>query len=448
MKFARDEAVSSWTPILCSTSDTAERAWNAVNAISDAILKQDYPQIGSRGREHRTYEDPLLFGYLALACKDSVWIRHATERLNEAIDGAADLRWNIGLHGGLCGLGWTIEHLSQVLEMPSDSKDFSETAVSEPGSYEDDDLNADIDAVVLRDLQRREWRGRYELIGGLVGVGIYFLERIPAEVPAQGVKLIIDRLEALSEESGTGITWRSGPESLPKWQRDGCPDGYYNLGVAHGIPAVIHFLSEVSVTGLDDRAGCLLDRAMQWFLAQKRPTGSPSWFSSWLGPGGSSDSRLTWCYGDLGIVAVLLQVARRTGRKDWQEFAHELLAHCLAWPPERSGIKDAPLCHGAVGVAHIFNRIFQSEGDTRCRDLAIDWFERTLAMRQSGTGVGGFLALTKPDPTGPVVWERSPAFVDGAIGIALALLSALTPTEPCWDRMLLVSGRHWNEKLG
>jgi hypothetical protein len=40
------------------------------------------------------------------------------------------------------------------------------------------------------------------------------------------------------------------------------------------------------------------------------------------------------------------------------------------------------------------------------------------------------------------VWEPSPAFLDGAIGVALALLSAVAPIEPAWDRMLLLSSRN------
>jgi hypothetical protein len=39
-----------------------------------------------------------------------------------------------------------------------------------------------------------------------------------------------------------------------------------------------------------------------------------------------------------------------------------------------------------------------------------------------------------------VIWEPSRAFLDGAIGVALALLAALTPIEPQWDRLLQLSG--------
>ena len=255
---------------------------------------------------------------------------------------------------------------------------------------------------------------------------------------------MIEHLGSVAEQTDREITWHTPPELLPDWQRHACPGGYYNLGVAHGVPGVIHFLSEATTAGVEHKAAEeLLDGAVDWLLSQQRPAGSASCFSSWLGPGPSTDSRPVWCYGDLGILAVLFQVARRRERDDLRRFARDLLDHCLDRRPEDSGVVDAPLCHGAAGVAHIFNRFYQAEADPRCRDAALMWFDRALAMRQPTGGAGGFLAATRPDPEKPTIWEASPAFLDGAIGVALALLSAVTPTEPSWDRLLLVSGREW-----
>lgn len=433
------ESVSSWTPILEPLSGTAQEAWAAVRGIADAIQDRTYSPPSRRSRQHRRYEEPLLYGYLAVAYNDQAWLNRAVEKLNAAISDAPIFQRNLGLFGGLCGLGWSVAHLSQLLAQVPDLVEANEDEPLEGG--EDDDLNADVDAQLIHSLQCAKWNGPYDLISGLVGFGTYFLERFPAGRSLQGIKLIVDHLQAISEPVDGGITWRSDPGSLPDWQRELCPDGYYNLGVAHGIPGILQFLGEVAAAGIDDRASPLLERAVEWFIAQKRPAGSVSWFSAWLPSGASTDSRPTWCYGDLGILAVLLQIVRRIPRKKWKDFTQGLLEHCLTWPMERAGINDAPLCHGAAGVAHIFNRIYQTEGDVRCRDAAVAWFERTLAMRVTAAGIGGFLTATRPDPNGPILWEASPAFLEGAMGIALALLSALTPIEPQWDRMLLLSSK-------
>ena len=106
--------------------------------------------------------------------------------------------------------------------------------------------------------------------------------------------------------------------------------------------------------------------------------------------------------------------------------------------PEDSGVVDAGLCHGAAGVAHLFNRMYQATGAPRLGEAAQFWFERTLALRRAGEGMSGFSAwMSAPD--GEQGWVADPYFLTGAAGIGLALLAAVTPCEPEWDRVLLTA---------
>jgi hypothetical protein len=110
-------------------------------------------------------------------------------------------------------------------------------------------------------------------------------------------------------------------------------------------------------------------------------------------------------------------------------------------PAEQSGVRDCGLCHGAAGVGHIFNRLFQATGEASLAAAARFWFERTLQMRRPKQGIAGFLAL-RPNPKRPneKQWIGLPGILEGAAGIGLALLAATTPIEPKWDRMLMLSG--------
>ena len=413
-----------WTPIL--TGETARRGWQAVEAVSQALLSRNDAAQTHATTPQCCYENALLCRYLAAATNEQHWVNRAHTFLNEAIDDAQSLVPSLGLFAGLGGLGWTIEHLSRF-----DSRE----------AGDDQDSNVEIDAAILRTLERGLWPGPYDLISGLVGFGVYFLERLPAENAIRGIKAVISQLESLARHTGQGITWHTRADLLPDWQRERYPQGYYNLGVAHGVPGVLYFLAEVAERGVDERAEGMLGGAMAWFLMQRRPRGSLSWFPPWIATEEPSDTRLAWCYGDLGIAGVLLGISRRAGRADWRTFAEGLVENCLAWPVERAGVNEAPLCHGAAGAAHIFNRIYQDEGDERRRDAANAWFERALAMWRPGSGVGGFSVFTLPDPNGPVVWKASPALLDGSLGVALALLAGLTPIEPQWDRLMLLSAR-------
>lgn len=438
----------TWKAVLSRDHQLGAQAWDTVENIAQAVLKKEYSLRTSRKAAPALHEEGLLYAYVAIAADDIGWATRATECLNQAIDNASQMGSYLGLFGGLTGLGWTVEHVSDVLSrisIPEDAESELPESQSESEQKEpEEDLCSDIDTAVLKALPRLKASSAYDLISGPVGFGTYFLERLPRKSAAEGVQAVFEHLEKLSERADVGLTWHSGPELLPEWQREKSPNGYYNLGVAHGIPGIIHFLGQAYVSGAVDPERCyrLLNGAMSWLMAKRQPAGALSWFSSWIVPGQEpAESRLAWCYGDLGIVSVLLQVSRQTGRSDWMAFAHELLDHCLAWVPERSGIVDAPLCHGAVGVAHIFNRIYQAAGNRRCLDAAIEWYQRAMNFREVGKGVGGFASLTRPDLSGDPVWEPNPAFLDGAVGIALAFLAAVTPIEPGWDRLLLVSGK-------
>ena len=205
------------------------------------------------------------------------------------------------------------------------------------------------------------------------------------------------------------------------------------------MPGVIHFLSEVIAARVDtDRALSLLEGSVKWLLAQQRTADAVSRYDSFIAPGRQAcDSRLGWCYGDLGIAAVLCQVARRMGRNDWREIGTALLDRCLEWPIEKARIYDASLCHGALGVAHVFNRAYQSTGDEKYKSAANTWYAGGMQLRQPEHSTAGFFAWA-PDQSPQKQVDGS--FLSGAIGAALALLSAVAPIEPRWDRLMLLSG--------
>lgn len=414
-------------------------AHETVEGIARAIKHMD-DKLSMSAKRHYIYEDALLYAYLAMARKDLVWAEHATECLNFAIDEETKRPGAVGLFGGISGLGWTVEHLSRLLpEMDGISLENGAQA----SVNNDEDLNADTDLALLKEISRSDLPRCYDLLSGLVGVGVYFLERLPRGCSASGLTAVFEAIDRLAERTATGITWRTDPLFLPSRLRAQYPHGYYNLGVAHGVPGIIHFISELSITEVVARSRWepLLEGAVSWLIGQQRPTKSVSRFDFFFYPGQSSlGGRLAWCYCDLGIAAILLQASQRVARSDWAKFACETLERCLSWS-EANGICDATLCHGAAGVAHIFNRIYQCNGERRFRDASIEWFEQVLAMRRDGTGVGGFSTVIDHDPSGRTVDEESAALLDGAGGVALALLAATSDIEPNWDRMLLLSGK-------
>jgi hypothetical protein len=126
------------------------------------------------------------------------------------------------------------------------------------------------------------------------------------------------------------------------------------------------------------------------------------------------------------------------GEHAWESEALDIAHRAAQRPPEESGVVDAGLCHGAVGLGHIFNRMFQVTGETRFKEAAQSWFENALDMRRVGQGIAGFSAFMRDD-YGKECWIGQRGILTGVTGIALALLAATTDIDPQWDRMLLLS---------
>jgi hypothetical protein len=442
--------MTKWSSILPPSSESARRAWESINAIADDILEQRYVHASIPLRTHSVYEDAILLAYVARARNDRKWETYCLERLNWAIEHSVPTMSHFALFRGLCGLGWTVEHLSHVLSGASEQTQWNDLDCVGDETQKGDPCE-DLDETLIRSLQSGQLVEGYDLVSGLVGGGVYFLERWPGGQSIDGLGLVVDGLERLAEKIGPDLAWYSPPESLSAWQRKKSPTGRYDLGIAHGAPGVLHFLCQVARVGIETpRVSSLLKQAMNWFLAQASPNKEQSRFGAWVSPTGVSamDPRPTWCYGDLGIAAILLQIADQTLDDRLGIFARDVLDRCINLPPNMYQIHDAGLCHGATGVAHIYNRLYQTTGDYRYRDASVFWFECALSMFTPGTGVGGYSRYVTPDNSSTVTWESSPAFLDGSIGVALALLGSVTAVEPQWDRALLLSSRPLQVRSG
>jgi lantibiotic biosynthesis protein len=104
-------------------------------------------------------------------------------------------------------------------------------------------------------------------------------------------------------------------------------------------------------------------------------------------------------------------------------------------------VADAGLCHGWAGLLQIYNRLFQATGDSRFADFARRCCERTLQARVSGRGIAGYAAWQGGVPDGRWDWKTEVGLLEGAAGIALALLAASTDISPDWDLTFLISNR-------
>ncbi|HJX27937.1 MAG TPA: lanthionine synthetase C family protein [Thermoanaerobaculia bacterium] len=419
-----------WRPLL--HGPLADRALEAVFAIAEDLPRQESwipPSItGSIETSWRATlasgaaGQALFYGYLALHTGEERWADLAVELLDRAAETVASVPMTESLYSGFPGIAWVGDHLRGRL-------------------FEGDpDENREVDEALLSALEHPSWPPEYDLINGLVGLGIYALEGLPRPTAMTLLERLVARLGERASEQPDGAAWFSEPEVLPAFQREEFPGGLFNLGASHGAAGAVALLGAASRNGVA-AARPLLEQVVSWLLARRQPAEAGYAFSHFYVPEIESRTcRLAWCYGDPGMAATLLVAARGAGVPAWERAAVEVARLAAERPENQARIQDAGLCHGATGLAQIFNRMHQETGDEQLAGAARAWYERTLRDRTPGLGFGGFRAWSS-GLTGNPDWRDDPGFLEGAAGVGLALLAAVSPVEPEWDRILLVSLR-------
>jgi hypothetical protein len=276
-------------------------------------------------------------------------------------------------------------------------------------------------------------------VSGLVGIGVYALERLPDPAGAELLELVVAALADRAERPDGAATWFTPPLELHPDARERAPEGYYNLGVAHGVPGVIAVLAGATGAGVPGAAEWL-DGAVTWLERQRLADDEAAVWPFFVGPGIESfASRLAWCYGDPGIALTLLQAAAARERDDWAALAGHAIDKMLRRSAEASGVTGASLCHGSAGLAHLCARLHEVTGRDDVGELAGTWARRTLGLRVDGEPLGGFTVWDPADPHERGGDVQGPGFLAGVAGVALAFAAAATDVAPDWDRCLLVS---------
>ncbi len=338
---------------------------------------------------------PVLFHYLAAGHPEE--LGGVAERLLEAQVASFGQLPHLGLYGGATGTAWVIAH----------------TADADPGDGEED-LLGDFDEALHDFVCEAPTDGLFDLIGGMVGYGVYFLERHPKGMATQGLGAVVEKLLAMVRADEHGLSWFTGPRLLYPHQREKDPDGHTDLGIAHGSAGVIYCLAKASSRNAHPGAAAALERAVSSLVSNDAGTPLPYCV-------GGEPARVAWCYGDLGVGAALCVAGHTVGEPRWVARGAALAERAFARSEADAGVEDACLCHGSFGNAHIFERLFEL---TNREVFAV------AARRDFQRGLDYCLSMPAGDR-----WTRDVSFASGSLGMALCLLG-LAGVDASWDRLL------------
>jgi lantibiotic modifying enzyme len=391
---------AAWQPLLDGAS--AARAWRVIDGVARALA----PAVENAALDTGAAGRALFFAYLdrARGGHEAEW-RCA---LAAAVAGVAALSTRPGLFAGFTGVAWAVQHLDN------------------DGS---DDANDEIDAFLIDIVNT--WRGENDLVSGLCGFGIYALSRLDYKSGPPLLAAVVNKLAANARIDGNGASWWTRPEWLPRETRALRPDGYCNLGLAHGVPAVALVLAAATRHRVAyERARTLAAEASR-FVLTPRFAATTAFLPSYVGD--TVPSRSAWCYGDPGAAAALVAATTALGDAALLARARALAYLAVTRPEHECQVIAAGICHGAAGLALIFHQLYYATGDVIFARASRRWYEATLNYARDDID-GGF-ASAYVTASG-MEWRKDLSLVGGAAGIGLALLAALTPIAPRWITML------------
>lgn len=397
----------------------AERAWKVIDDIAQALRSkaENLDPGADPGVAGGTAGLALFYAYLGAETGSEEWTGLAHRLIEHSIDALSERPLVPDFYEGFTGIGWALDHLRGML--------FEEG---------DDDGHDPLGDSLVQVLGRSYKRGDFDLIGGLAGYGIYAFHALPRPAARRSLQLLVERLIEIGESVDGGFSWFTPPDVLPDWLREQEPNGRYNLGASHGVASVISVLGMCAAAGVMSGAQrAILDRAVDWLLAQKQVGKSWCFANSVVEGKPAGRDRLAWCYGDPGIAAALFTAARHCGHAGWEAAALDVARTAARRPIETSEITDAGLCHGSAGLAHLFNRMHQASGDSLLADAARVWYRYTIDMQRPGVGIAGYEFFAAPG------WLPLTGYLPGLAGVGLGLLGGVSSLEPGWDQFLAVS---------
>ncbi|WP_030741980.1 lanthionine synthetase C family protein [Streptomyces sp. NRRL F-5135] len=421
---------------------TALPALGLVDAIAARLAAPDTVPLGSRllssNRQHLAYGPPgIVLLHIELAANGLGPWQRAHDWLAAAarqpLTSGPDSHPFYGVPAFAYAMTCAADHLSGSYQRALDAMD-EQIAV---------DVGRRLDTAHRRiDAERLPQLAEFDAIRGLTGYGAYLLRRNPG---SSTMRAVLDYCVRLTEP----ITHLG--ETLPGWWADtgpsGSPDdrfsgGHANTGMAHGIGCVLALLALAARNGfLTDGHHAALRTILAW-LDRWKADGGGAW-PYWVTRGelrqgrlGSSGPRRpSWCYGTAGLARAQQLAALALGDASRQIDAENALVAALTDLEQLKATTDNGLCHGFAGLAHTAAR------------TADDAHPSTAGKLRAA--IPALLAAVIPPGTVPELMATAliqdenggPGLLDGAAGIALALLAPSTAAPPrsAWDACLLIA---------
>lgn len=359
----------------------------------------------------------ILFSwYLAKYFPQIVTPSYIEEKLNIMQDKLQSKKLEPGICRGLSGIGWLFELILQEQE---------------------DCYNPEFNRVVDLHLENLtndyKWRGEIEYVMGLSGLSVYAGRRL---LKNEGHRLLSNIVNyyyhSFISIKKDQISWSTPVGSVYRFNN--LTNGNeYNLGIAHGVPGIIlSLIPALNMSALKDKSTEMIYKACNWLIDQQECQGGKS--SNFYGylAGDNGNSRLGWCYGDLGIALTLARAGNALNNVYIKEQALRIAISAAQRDVYSAQVVDAGICHGSSGLAIMFYFINDILPHPKLQE-AIHYWTGQIILSYKVQGLKGLDFYVSYDNQ----FESNRSILNGYSGIGLVLL-AMLDIEPNWGDLLLL----------
>lgn len=387
-----------------------------INMIAEGLLR-NRNEVKEVGLLNGKAGIALLFAYLSKRDPEK-YLTVLHEYLDEMANSLSYDNLHYSLSIGVAGIAFTFQHLRNI-----DVLDRSE------------DINlSQLDEFLGRAAETDFHLANWDPLHGLVGLGVYFLERIRETGEKKYLEKIVDYLSQLKTDTNGHSVWITSGFG----EYEDC----YNLGMAHGMPGVLSFLAQAYVHGVRRSAiREMISSCISFLLTHKRAAGQLYSFPSSIGIASIQHTerqqtrpRHGWCYGDLGMANALIHCGKSLNREDWLHAGIDIALKTTRIPFEDARCDDAPFCHGSSGLIHQYHRIYRLTKHSAFKNAAESWLNLTLKhFYEPDKFVAGYFFRKYNDENKDYTLVPSYGLLDGISGIALVYLSYEYSTDCGWD---------------
>lgn len=291
----------------------------------------------------------------------------------------------------------------------------------------------------------------YDLIQGIVGIGIYCLNNLSLapffHMTQEIIKYLIHLTLPLEVENKKVPGWYQPSHYLfhEKNQKQ-FPRGNFNLGLAHGMPGILAFLALASLKGVEIESQKETIRKLVTWLQERRKEYKDSFFwdtvisfEEEIALVKTKESvfsgRDAWCYGTPGVTRSLFLASEALKNEELKYYALESFCSVFYRSCQEWYLPGPTFCHGIAGLLMITHQMAK---DSKSSFLTkkIDILKDSLLEYYQADYPFGFKNFELCQ-TGEYAKLDQVGLLEGSSGILLTLIS-LEHLSSCWYAPLLI----------